>query len=177
MDIRQGRCGKFKKIITFYKTIMAILENKKKYKIQPSLDDRSGYVRGGSQISEPEIVKNPYQQPSTYVYEALKLEDFEIKNGKDPKTNELETKPIQLEIKPVPLETQNTTTSINEPSIKPNNQAVPSATTEQTKTYVSGGTTPNSTIIVNKSKPSYLSIGVLGLIGIVVVYKVLVKSK
>jgi hypothetical protein len=52
-----------------------------------------------------------------------------------------------------------------------------SATTEENKTYVSGGTTPDSNIVLNKPKPNYLVYGIIGVIGALVIYKVFFKKK
>ena len=65
------------------------------------------------------------------------------------------------------------TSSIKEPATV----VVPSATTSGTKTYVDGGTTPDSDIIVDKPKPNYLVFGLIGLVGAYVVYKVFFQKK
>jgi hypothetical protein len=52
-----------------------------------------------------------------------------------------------------------------------------SATTDETKTYVSGGTTPDSNIIVDKPKRNYLMYGVIGVIGAYIIYKVFFNKK
>lgn len=74
------------------------------------------------------------------------------------------------------------TTTIQEPNVlipstKPETLAEPSATTDETKTYGGGGTTPNSTIVIKKPKPNYLVYGIVGVIGVLVVYKVFFKGK
>jgi hypothetical protein len=61
------------------------------------------------------------------------------------------------------------------PVVNPN--AEPSATSGATKTYVSGGTTPDSNIIINKPKPNYLVYGLIGVVGLYVVYKVFFNKK
>lgn len=53
----------------------------------------------------------------------------------------------------------------------------PSPTTNGTKTYVEGGITPNSNIVVNKPKPNYLVFGLLGIVGAFVIYKVFFNKK
>jgi hypothetical protein len=58
-----------------------------------------------------------------------------------------------------------------------NPNAVPSATTDGTKTYVDGGTTPDSNIIVKKPKPNYLTLGIIGVVGFLVVYKLFFNKK
>jgi hypothetical protein len=65
------------------------------------------------------------------------------------------------------------TSSIKEPAT----EVVPSATTGGTKTYVDGGTTPDSDIVVDKPKPNYLVFGLIGLVGAYVVYKVFFQKK
>jgi hypothetical protein len=61
------------------------------------------------------------------------------------------------------------------PVVNPN--AEPSATSGDTKTYVSGGTTPDSNIIINKPEPNYLVYGLIGVVGLYVVYKVFFNKK
>lgn len=58
-----------------------------------------------------------------------------------------------------------------------NPNAVPSATTDGTKTYVDGGTTPDSNIIVKKPKPNYLMIGIVAVVGLFIVSKVFFNKK
>jgi hypothetical protein len=53
-----------------------------------------------------------------------------------------------------------------------NSKSESSATTDETKTYVGGGTTPDSNIVVNKPKRNYFMYGVIGVVGVYVVYKV-----
>lgn len=65
------------------------------------------------------------------------------------------------------------TSSIKEPAT----EVVPNTTTGGTKTYVDGGTTPDSDIIVDKPKPNYLLFGLIGLVGAYVVYKVFFQKK
>ena len=65
------------------------------------------------------------------------------------------------------------TSSITEPIT----DSEPSATTDETKTYVGGGTTPDSNIIVNKPKRNYLMYGLVGLVGAYVIYKVFFDKK
>ena len=69
----------------------------------------------------------------------------------------------------------NSSTTSNNNSTNPN--AVPSATTDQTKNYIGGGTTPNSPINVKKPKPNYLTYGIIGVIGLAVVYKLFFSKK
>jgi xanthosine utilization system XapX-like protein len=45
------------------------------------------------------------------------------------------------------------------------------------KSYIEGGTTPDSKIVINKPKPNYTKIGIIGLIGVYVIYKVVFNKK
>lgn len=54
---------------------------------------------------------------------------------------------------------------------------IPSATTNSTKSYVEGGTSPDSKIVIKKPKPNYTVLGVLGIVGSFVVYKVFFNKK
>lgn len=47
----------------------------------------------------------------------------------------------------------------------------PSETTDETKTYISGGTTPDSPILVKKPMTKYVLNGVVGVLAILVGYK------
>jgi hypothetical protein len=58
-----------------------------------------------------------------------------------------------------------------------NNTSEPSATTDETKTYVGGGTTPDSNIVVKKPMTKYYVYGIIGLIGALVVYKTFFNKK
>lgn len=52
-----------------------------------------------------------------------------------------------------------------------------SATTQQTKTYIGGGTTPNSPILVKKPIKKNYMYGILGVIGVLVFYKFFYNKK
>jgi hypothetical protein len=71
------------------------------------------------------------------------------------------------------IDNMQTTMSVVEPNV----DAEPSATTEETKTYVSGGTTPDSNIVVDKSKRNYLMYGVVGVVAVYVVYRMFFDKK
>jgi hypothetical protein len=75
----------------------------------------------------------------------------------------------------------NVNTSTNTPiNLDINSKPVEaSATTEETKTYVSGGTTANSPIVVDKTKTkqNYIVLGIIGLVGVYVAYKVFFKKQ
>jgi hypothetical protein len=106
------------------------------------------YTGGGSQVSEPEIL-NPINPAYTPPIKGNQnVEDVE--SG-------------------LPQGTNNTVT--------PNNDAEPSATTDETKTYVGGGTTPDSNIVIDKKKRNYLMYGLIGVVGVYVVYKLFFNKK
>lgn len=50
-------------------------------------------------------------------------------------------------------------------------------TTGENKTYVGGGTTPDSSIVVDKPKRNYLIIGITAVVGAYVIYKVFLNKK
>jgi len=58
-----------------------------------------------------------------------------------------------------------------------NNTSEPSATTDQTKTYVEGGTTPDSNIVIKKPMTKYYIYGIVGIIGALIAYKVFFSKK
>jgi hypothetical protein len=60
--------------------------------------------------------------------------------------------------------------------MKKNTDAEPSATTDETKTYVSGGTTPDSSIIIDKPKKNYLMYGLTAFFGAYVIYRIFFKK-
>lgn len=60
-------------------------------------------------------------------------------------------------------------------AVKPNVEAESSATTDETKTYVKGGTTPDSNIVVDKPKRNYLMYGIIGLVVAYFGYKKFMK--
>jgi hypothetical protein len=116
---------------------------------------------GSSQVLEPEILV------------ALNLQTPTTNTGgvKSPPKPE-----ITLEGTVLTSETNNSTTQNNN-STTQNNNSQPSATTGETKTYVGGGTTPDSNIIVNKPKPNYLMFGLIGVVGVYVIYKIFFNKK
>ena len=66
-----------------------------------------------------------------------------------------------------------TTSGTNTSGTTSNNTSEPSATTDDTKTYVGGGTTPDSTIVIKKSnRKYYVYVGVALIVGLIA-YKVL----
>jgi hypothetical protein len=58
-----------------------------------------------------------------------------------------------------------------------NNLSEPSATTDDTKTYVGGGTTPDSNIVIKKPTSKYYIYGLLGVLGAIVAYKLFYNKK
>lgn len=58
----------------------------------------------------------------------------------------------------------------------PNNTLESSATTDETKTYVSGGTTPDSQIVVKKPTTKYFVYGIVGIVIAYLGYKVFLKK-
>ena len=60
-----------------------------------------------------------------------------------------------------------------------NSKSEPSRFTKQNKNYIEGGITPDSDIIVSKSKSksNYIGYGIVGIVGAYVVYKVFFNKK
>jgi hypothetical protein len=58
-----------------------------------------------------------------------------------------------------------------------NSKSEPSPTTKQNKNYIGGGTTPDSDIIVNKSKSNYIGYAIVGIVVAYVVYKLFLNKK
>ena len=123
------------------------------YSNQPVL----GGEIGGSQVLEPEIIGNSYIQPINPLSESnnISLQDI------------VDISSEQV----IPAQDTMVVTS------SPNANSEPSATTDETKTYVEGGTTANSSIVINKPKRNYLMYGIIGLIGALVVYKMFFNKK
>jgi hypothetical protein len=70
-----------------------------------------------------------------------------------------------------------TTSGTSSSGTSANNVSEPSATTDETKTYVSGGTTPDSQIVVKKPTTKYFIYGIVGLVGAFIVYKTFFDKK
>lgn len=109
----------------------------------------------GSIITEPELI-NPVQNGN----------NISIKNPKP-------TKPVGN----ILLYEENEIKEIGNKADVPKPDKIPSKTTDQNKVYVDGGTTPNSDIIIKKPKPNYIIYGVIGIVGILVVYKLFFDGK
>lgn len=117
-------------------------------------------TNSGSQIIEPEIlipVNEPIYTPP--VDNTSNVEQVESGSTTSSSTTSGST-------------TSNTGTST---ASSPN--AVPSATTDSTKNYVNGGTTPDSNIVVKKPQPNYLIYGLIGVVGAYVIYKMFFNKK
>jgi hypothetical protein len=81
--------------------------------------------------------------------------------------------PIQVT---TPVNASNTSAGSTSGSTS-NSTSEPSATTDETKTYIGGGTTPDSNIVVKKPTSKYFIYGIIGIIGALVVYKVFFNKK
>ena len=114
------------------------------------------YTGGGSNVIEPEIIMPVSNQVDTPVKGGL-----------------LNAEQVEILTQQAGSTSQSGTSTISEPNI----DAEPSATTDETKTYVSGGTTPDSNIVVDKPKRNYLMYGLIGLVGVYVIYKVFFNKK
>ena len=113
------------------------------------------YGVGNSQVSEPEIINPIFPQEYTPPIKSnVNLEDVENNLPKGTSTQS---------------GTQNTNTS--------NPDAEPSATSDETKTYVGGGTTPDSQIVVKKPTTKYFVYGIVGIVGAYLVYKMFFNKK
>ena len=58
-----------------------------------------------------------------------------------------------------------------------NSKAESSPTTKQNKNYIGGGTTPDSDIIINKSKSNYIGYAIVGVVGAYLIYKMFLNKK
>ena len=122
---------------------------------------------GNSQITEPNIIIPIYNvgNPSN------SNSNTNIGNGSSGSV------PIEVLN---PVNTGNTSTGSTSGTTSgttSNNTSEPSATTDETKTYVGGGTTPDSNIVVKKTMTKYYVYGIIGLIGALVVYKMFFNKK
>jgi hypothetical protein len=122
--------------------------------VMPTGGNLGGSSNSGSQIVEPDLIN-----PIVFINNTS--------NGSSQSQQAVENILSQQEAN------QNTGSQTNTPK----NDAIPSETTDETKTYLDGGTTPNSNINVKKPKPNYLTLGILGIIGLLVVYKVFFNKK
>lgn len=120
--------------------------------IMPNYESSINEV-GSSQVLEPEIIMPIYSQSQTPV-RGTTITSIE------------EIEPIVSEqvVENPPVKSGSTDT-------KPVKDSEPSATTDETKTYVGGGTTPDSQIVVKKPMTKYYVYGIIGIVGALVVYK------
>jgi hypothetical protein len=120
-------------------------------KVQPTL--KSGVYK----VSNPELEESGFPVLNNRTSKCSQILEPEIINTNNSKTNKDNSQDM----------------------IKQNLQEemIPSETTSQTKTYVGGGTIPDSNIIVKKPSPNYFLYGITGVIGAYVVYRFFLNKK
>jgi hypothetical protein len=118
---------------------------------------------GNSQITEPNIIIPIYNVGNS------------SNSNSYTNTGNTSSGAIPIEVL-TPVDTSNTSTGSTSGTTS-NNTPEPSATTDETKTYVGGGTTPDSNIVVKKPMTKYYVYGILGIVGALVVYKVFFNKK
>jgi hypothetical protein len=131
--------------------------------INPKIKEKIFPELGNSQITEPDIILptsnvNDLSNPSNYTYTT---------------TGSPLSIPIEVSN---PVNTGTTSTGSTSGTTS-NNISEPSATTDDTKTYVGGGTTPDSNIVVKKPTSKYYIYGLLGVLGAIVAYKLFYNKK
>jgi hypothetical protein len=127
---------------------------------------------GNSQITEPNIIIPIYSvsnSPNSNNYTNTGNIPIEVSNPVN--TGNTSTGSIPIEVSN-PVNTGNTSTGSTS-----NNTSEPSATTDETKTYVEGGTTPDSNIVIKKPMTKYYIYGIIGLVGAFIVYKTFFNKK
>jgi hypothetical protein len=112
---------------------------------------------GGSQVAEPEIIIPITPKPNT-----------------PPKKNTLILEDIENDL-PQGNSTSVVSGTKDSEDTKPKGE--PSATTDETKTYVGGGTTPDSQIVVKKPTTKYFVYGIVGIVVAYLGYKVFFNKK
>lgn len=112
---------------------------------------------GGSQVAEPEIIIPITPKPNT-----------------PPKKNTLILEDIENDL---PQGTTQTIVSGTKDTEDTKPKGEPSATTDETKTYVGGGTTPDSQIVVKKPTTKYFVYGIVGIVIAYLGYKVFFNKK
>lgn len=122
---------------------------------------------GNSQIIEPNII--------TPIYDVSDLPNSNIYTN----TGNTSSGAIPIEVI-TPVDTSNTSTGSTSGTkdtevTKPKGE--PSATTDETKTYVGGGTTPDSQIVVKKPTTKYFVYGIVGIVVAYLGYKVFFNKK
>jgi hypothetical protein len=120
------------------------------------IEESSTYTGGASNIIEPEIIIPIIDEVITPI------------GGGTINTEQVEI-PTQ--------QTGNNSQSGTSTVVEPNINAEPSVTTDDTKTYVGGGTTPDSNIVLDKPKRNYIMYGLIGVVGVYVIYKVFFNKK
>jgi hypothetical protein len=115
------------------------------------------YENGSSQVAEPEIIIPISPLPNT-----------------PPKKNTLILENIENDL-PQGNSTSVVSGTKDSEDTKPKGE--PSATTDQTKTYVGGGTTPDSQIVVKKPTTKYFVYGIVGIVVAYLGYKVFFNKK
>jgi hypothetical protein len=129
----------------------------------PSIKESTFPELGNSQIIEPNIIIPIYDvsdSPNSNTYT---------------NTGNTSSGAIPIEVL-TPVDTSNTSTGSTS-GTSSNNTSEPSATTDETKTYVGGGTTPDSQIVVKKPMTKYYVYGIIGIVGALVVYKMFFNKK
>lgn len=109
------------------------------------------YNLGSSQVIEPEIISAEISTPPVKNY-IVKSPD---------------------EIQPVLQDSPNNEVIENQPK----SDSDSSATTDETKTYVGGGTTPDSNIVIKKPTSKYFLYGIVGVVGALIIYKIFFNKK
>ena len=132
--------------------------------------DETGVGNGGSQIVEPEVLI-PIR-PTAYTPPIRHIQNLEEVETQQPQSGSSQSGSSQSSSNQGSSSQSNTGSSSDS-----NPNVVPSATSGETKTYVNGGTTPDSNITVKKPKPNYLTFGIIGVIGLLVVYKLFLNKK
>ena len=138
--------------------------------ISDNVYDETGVGNGGSQIVEPEVLIPV--MPTTYIPPIKNNQNVEEVENQQPQSGSSQSSSSQSSSSQSSSSQSNTGSSSDS-----NPNVVPSATTGETKTYVDGGTTPDSNITVKKPKPNYLTFGIIGVIGLLVVYKLFLNKK
>lgn len=123
----------------------------------PSIKESTISDLGNSQITEPDII----------------IPIYNGNNNTDTGNTSSGSIPIEI-LNPVnPSDTSTGSTSNNTSTgSNSSNTSEPSATTDDTKTYVGGGTTPDSTIVVKKPTRKYYVYGIVALVVALIGYKV-----
>jgi len=145
--------------------------------INPKIKEKIFPELGNSQITEPDIILpinnvNDLSNSSNYTYTTTGSPlSIPVDVSTPVNTGNTSTGSIPIEVSN-PVNTGNTSTGSTS-----NNTSEPSATTDETKTYVEGGTTPDSNIVIKKPMTKYYIYGIIGLVGAFIVYKTFFNKK